>query len=266
MDNRYLTPGVMTELGKSAEKVAGLPGDFGGIASVLHGLCIHEFLTGMYGVDKVDTETVHLRRAADLLDTVTSRDPRPLDVAREPADRLATNCRGFAVLTVAMLRAHGVPARARCGFGGYFTPGLFEDHWVVEYYEDGRWKRGDAQIDPVQRTTFKIDFDLADLPAGKFLTGGEAWELFRRGGADPAKFGLSSIHEGGDWWIAGNLVRDVAALDNAESLPWDCWDPMPKPNESFDFALFDRMAAGQVPVSVPGTVYSAARDRLEPFT
>src|ERR1700753_3939996 len=142
MDSKYLTPGVMT----SAESASGAPGDFREIAGVLHGLCIHEFLIGMYGVDKVDTETVHLRRASDLLDVVFSRDPRPLDVAREPADRLATNCRGFTVLAVAMLRANGVPARARCGFGAYFKDGFFEDHWVVEYFDEGRWKRGDAQI------------------------------------------------------------------------------------------------------------------------
>jgi hypothetical protein len=265
MDTRYLTPGVMTELGKSAESVAGLPGDFGGIAEVVQGLCIHEFLGEMYGVDKMDRETVHLRRASDLLDTVVSRDPRPLGVAREPGERVATNCRGYTVLAVAMLRGHGVPARARCGFGAYFTPGFFEDHWVVEYYDDGRWKRGDAQIDDVVRKNFGIDFDPADLPPGKFLTGGEAWELCRSGRADPDKFGLSNIPEAGDWWIAGNLVRDVAALDNAEALPWDCWDPMPKPHEPFDAELFDRMAAGKVPVSVPSSVFSAVRQRMEPF-
>jgi transglutaminase-like putative cysteine protease len=55
---------------------------------VLHGLCINEFLIGMYGVDEVDN-----------------------------GDRLAANCRGFTVLATAMLRAHGVPARARCGSG-----------------------------------------------------------------------------------------------------------------------------------------------------
>jgi Transglutaminase-like superfamily len=257
MESKYLAPGVMTTLGRS---VAGLPGDFGGIAAVLHGLCIHEFLIGMYGVDKVDTSTVHVRRASGLLDTVVSRDPRPLDVAREPGERLATNCRGFTVLAVAMLRAHGVPARARCGFGGYFTAGYWEDHWVVEYYEDGRWKRGDPQIDAVQRAAFTIDFDLADLPSGAFLTGGEAWEMFRRGSADPATFGLSN-HAGGDWWIAGNLVRDLAALDNVEALPWDCWDPMPKPDASFDYEIFDHLDATEV----PDTVYNAVRDRVETF-
>jgi hypothetical protein len=265
MESTHLTPGVMTALGSWAERTAELPGNFGGIAEALHGLCIHEFMIGMYGVDKMDKETVHLRRASDLLDTILARDPRPLGVAREPAERLATNCRGFTVLATAFLRAHGVPARARCGFGAYFGPGFFVDHWVVEYYEDGRWKRGDAQIDALQRETFHIDLDLSDLPPGAFLTGGEAWELFRRGEADPNRFGLQSADEAGDWWIAGNLVRDIAAMDDVEALPWDCWEPMPEPEESFDYALFDRMAAGQVPVNVPPTVWNAVRKREEPF-
>jgi hypothetical protein len=239
MESKYLVPGVMTKLS-----------DFRGIAAGLHRLYVHEFLIGLYGIDKVDTSTVHIRRASELL-----------AAARGPGDRVATNCRGFTVLAVAMLRAQGVPARARCGFGGYFSPGFWVDHWVVEYYEDGRWKRGDAQLDAVQLAEFKIDFDPADLPEGRFLTGGEAWELFRRGEADPGRFGLDG-QGAGDWWIAGNLVRDLAAMGNVEALPWDCWDPMPAPGASFDYAVFDRMET----TTVPDTVYNAVRDRVEAFT
>ena len=267
MQNRYLTPAVMTDLGRHAESVARLPSTFAGIAEVLHGVCIHEFLGDMYGVtlSDADKQTVHLRRATDILDAIGARDARPLDVVREAEGRVATNCRGYTVLAVAMLRAHGVPARARCGFGAYFTPDFFEDHWVVEYFEDGRWKRGDAQIDDVQHPKFGIGFDLADLPEGQFLTGGEAWLLTRRGEADPKKFGLSGMGESGDWWIAGNLVRDVAALNNVETLPWDCWAPMPTPDDAVDVDLFDRMTAGQVPVTVPDQVFNAVRQQVEPL-
>src|SRR5258708_26570766 len=31
-----------------------------------------------------------------------------------------------------MLRAKGIAARVRCGFGSYFNPGYFEDHVVCE--------------------------------------------------------------------------------------------------------------------------------------
>jgi len=50
-----------------------------------------------------------------------------------------------------VLRAAGVPARARCGFGGYFRPGWFEDHWVAEYWntdEHGaHWIAGNLRLD-----------------------------------------------------------------------------------------------------------------------
>lgn len=62
-------------------------------------------------------------------------------------------CRHSNVLLAAMLRTQGVPARARCGFAGYFTPGKFEDHWVCEYWDaaEKRWILVDAQIDALQR-------------------------------------------------------------------------------------------------------------------
>src|SRR5206468_8290215 len=57
---------------------------------------------------------------------------------------------------------------------------------------------------------------------------------------------LPILKEAGYWWIAGNLVRDAAALRNVELLPWDVWGAMPKPDEEIDpdrVALFDRLAA-----------------------
>ena len=67
---------------------------------------------------------MHLRPVAALLGQLMAGDGRPLTAAREPAARLAGNCRHFTVLAVAMLRAQGTPARARCGFGGYFGTGV----------------------------------------------------------------------------------------------------------------------------------------------
>lgn len=56
----------------------------------------------------------------------------PLTQPRAPEQRVAGNCRHFSVLAVSMFRAQGVPARARCGFGGYFGTNTFEDHRVCE--------------------------------------------------------------------------------------------------------------------------------------
>ena len=58
---------------------------------MLHGLVIHEHMTGGYGVTLADADrwTVHVRPAADLLAEIVARDPRPLDQARSPAGAAA---------------------------------------------------------------------------------------------------------------------------------------------------------------------------------
>ncbi|HEU5416454.1 MAG TPA: transglutaminase-like domain-containing protein [Streptosporangiaceae bacterium] len=245
----YTEPGRMTSAGQYAALLEPLPSDIGGLAEVAHGLVVHEHMAQGYGLTLTDSDraTVHLRHVDQLLGQIIARDGRPLSVAREPAGRVAGNCRHFTVLTVAALRAHGIPARARCGFGGYFGTSMFEDHWVCEYWnaDQQRWILADAQIDDVQREWFPIDFDLTDVPRDRFVIAGQAWAQYRAGTVDPDDYGLSIIKESGDWWIAGNLMRDAAALLNIELLPWDCWGIMPTPADHIseaDGALFDELA------------------------
>ncbi|MCA2213027.1 transglutaminase domain-containing protein [Jidongwangia harbinensis] len=281
----YTEPGLLTFAGKYESLFDGLPGDVAGLARVAQGLLIHEFLAHEYGVTLTDESraTVHLRPVEAILDAVVSVDDRPLDQARPPERRVASNCRGFTVLTVAMLRARGVPARARCGFGNYFGgDGFHEDHWVAEWYDAGqdRWRLADAQLDEKQRGLFSITFDVTDVPRDRFVVAGDAWTRYRSGAADPDRFGLSSINEAGAWWIAGNLARDAAALTGVEVLPWDCWGVMPEPTDPVDEALFDRLAEltrepsvdelsrflrDDERVRVPDTVRNALRQRQEPL-
>jgi hypothetical protein len=278
----------MTAPGSYQPRLADLPRGVGAIASVAHGLVIHEHMTGAYGVTLTAERraTVHVRPVAGLLERIVAEDASPFTTPREPARRLAGNCRHFTVLAVAALREQGTPARARCGFGGYFGSGMFEDHWVCEYWDEAarRWILADAQIDDVQLKMFDVDFDLTDVPRDRFLVAGDAWRLCRSGDADPAKFGLSLLNEAGCWWIAANLLRDVAALNDMEMLPWDVWGAMPAPDEPIDgehLALFDQLAdltrdpdvafadltaayAGDDRLRVPDTVYNAVLNRVEP--
>ena len=276
----------MTSPGQYAALVEDLPRDIAALAAVGQGLLVHEFMAADYGapLSEADRATVHIRPAEQWLAQIVARDDRPLQTAREPAGRLAANCRHFTVLMVTLLRAQGVPARARCGFGAYFGTEVFEDHWVCEYWnrDQARWVLVDAQIDDVQRGWFPISFDVTDVPRDQFLVAGQAWDQVRAGAADPDQFGLSEIKEFGDWWIAANLMRDASALLNLELLPWDCWGAMPKPGQPIGAelaTLFDRLARlTQAPddsraelqelcrddrLRVPPVVYSAARDRPE---
>jgi hypothetical protein len=41
---------------------------------------------------------------------------------------------------------------------------------------------------------------------------------------------------------AGNLVRDIVALNNGEMLPWDIWGAMRQHDSELDLAFFDRLA------------------------
>jgi hypothetical protein len=109
MSSFYTQPGVMTSLGRHSARAGDLPGDAAGVARIVQGLMIHEFWLDGYGVTMTGEErdTVNLRRVEQLLDAILARDDRPLDVAREPAARIATNCRGFTVMAVAVLRARG---------------------------------------------------------------------------------------------------------------------------------------------------------------
>jgi hypothetical protein len=148
---------------------------------------------------------------------------------------------------VALLRGKAVPARARYGFGLYFNPPNAEEHTITEYWNDAqaRWMLVDVQFDEVWREQLKIDHDVLDVPRDRFLVAGDAWSRCRSGQADTSKFGIFVGDMRGLWFIAAELVRDMAALNKMEMLPWDIWGGMPKPNEELDpkqLTFFDRVA------------------------
>lgn len=281
----YRRPAMMTSGGGHACMLDAVPRDQAGMARVVQGLLLHEHWAPAYGVTLSDERRreSHIRPASLMLDRLLADDGQPLSVARPVEARLVGVCRHFTVLLVTMLRAQGVPARARCGFGSYFNPGHFEDHWVCEYWDgaDGRWILVDAQIDEVQRAKLKPDFDLLDVPRDRFVIAGDAWARCRAGDADPSTFGIFDMR--GLWFIAGNLMRDLAALNNMEMLPWDIWGAMTRPHEPLGddrLVLFDRLSSvtrapdaafaelcrlyeGDQDLRVPATVFNAVLNRPE---
>ncbi len=82
--------------------------------------------------------------------------------------------------------------------------------------------------------------------ATAFVIAGDAWQMCRSGRADPARFGLTFINESGLWFIAQNLLRDLASLNRMEMLPWDVWGSMREPEVPLsddDLSLYDQAAA-----------------------
>ena len=276
----YRTPVALSDPGSQAALFDDLPRSPERLAVVIQGLLMHQHVASTYPVSLSPTqiEQAHVRAVEEMLAAIAAHDARPLHTARPAGERQVGVCRHFTLMHVAMLRHHGVPARARCGFAAYFSNGKYVDHWVTEYWDETRsaWVLFDAQLDAHQRALFKIAFDPADVPRELFLVAGDCWRLCRTGKADPMDFGILDLF--GWWMIAGNVVRDIAALNNHEMLPWDCWAPMPRPDEAPDFTLFDRLAALSCEpdthadalrtvyastLAVPPQVMNAVRDRIE---
>ncbi len=245
----YSQPSTTTVVGRYRSQIEKLPGDVASLTALTHALVVHEHMAPAYGVvlSDEDRSSVQHRSIEQLLDHIMSRDDRTLDHPRAAAKRVPGNCWHFVTLLVAMLRVHGTPARARCGFANYFNQSIFEDHWVCEYWhaEQQRWILVDAQIDEMQRVLFAIDFDPLDVPREHFLVAGQAWARCRAGTADPEAFGLSITKRFGSWYVASNLMRDAAALQGMEMLPDDTWAAMPGPDQPVGdelAALFDYLA------------------------
>jgi hypothetical protein len=217
----YGVPAPMTDLSVLDGRLGTLPADIPSLVQMLQGLLVHIFWAERYGLNLNDERKaeVNLRPAARRFARLFELDPSPLTVSRPFERKLVSNCRDFTLMLVALLRRQGIPARARCGFGTYFTPGHYEDHWVAEVWDGGRWRWVDAQLDALQCQVLQISFDPLDLPPGAFVTGGQAWQRCRAGRADPDTFG---IFEWKGWdFIRGDLFRDLLAFDRFEILPWD---------------------------------------------
>ena len=243
----YAKPGPLSELGAHAARARELPGGLAELCRVVQGLVVHPFLAHLYGLapGAVRHAELELRPVAAMLDRALALDPQPLAVTRPPERRLVGNCRHFTLLLCSLLRARGVPARARCGFGAWFEPAQFTDHWVCEVWDEARaaWRLVDAQFDAIQREAFRLPFDPLDVPRSQFVVAGEAWQRCRSGGADPRDFGIMDLR--GLWFVRGNVVRDLAAFAKRELLPWDGWGLMADQHESdaAELALLDRAAA-----------------------
>ena len=254
-DLTYFTqPGPMTDPGPYAKLFDGLPADIGELCKIVQGTTVHIFWAERYGIN-LTTERqaeVQLRTIQRRLAQTLELDPRPLTDVRSLENKIVGNCRDFSVLLVSILRHQGVPARARCGFGAYFLPNHYEDHWIVEYWNSGqkRWILVDAQLDAFQREVLKVPFNPLDVPRDQFIVGGKAWQMCRSGLDNPDHFGIFDMH--GLGFVRGDFIRDVASLNKVELLPWDCWGIIEslKLDDPDELALLDQLAeltSGDVP-------------------
>ena len=245
-DIAYDTPGELTVIAPElAPQLADLPTDAIELCRVAQSLVLSPEGANALGLSEDRVAEKSIRSANEILTTLVALDPTHLVATRRLEHRVVGTCRHFTIMSCALLRYRGIAARARCGFATYFVPGKYVDHWIVECRDPSgtRWVRIDSEMLGLPVVTAP-----EDLAPGEFLTGGEAWRWCRDGGVDPMSFGVHGVaHAWGIGEIRGNAIRDLAALNKLEMLPWDEWGRMDasyrgETGPDFD-ALIDTVAA-----------------------
>jgi hypothetical protein len=117
----YPNSGKMMSPGSHRVLVDALPNDGGEVARTAQGIAIHEHTPHAYGFQipeerKSESHTWTMER---MLDRVLALDDQLLRVARPAEKQLVGVCDHFMKFFVGFLRAHGIPARGRYGFGSY---------------------------------------------------------------------------------------------------------------------------------------------------
>ncbi len=226
-----INPAVLQDVGRTPEE----------ICTPAHGLVIQPTAAQALGLAPERFAENQIRPVAELIRALLSLDSSPLRVPREPERRVVGTCRHFAVLSCALLRHGGIASRVRCGFATYFQPGQGLDHWITEYWNDDevRWVRVDSEIFGQSVLTHP-----ENLSAAEFLSGGEAWNAYRRGAIDASTFGVYGTENWGPGEIRGNAVKDLAALNKVETLPWDEWGRMTQAYNGETGADYDELLDG----------------------
>ena len=279
----YKKSNPLSDIKRYSDKIQVRPNDVGALVKFTQNIIIHDMWLERYGVklspDRVCQQSTPSME--DILELALQLKPGPFSMERSPSEKVIACCREYTTLLCALLRMMDIPARARCGFATYLAKdGYYEDHWICEFWNGTRWQMIDPQIDDFQLNSIRtyantnkdvrsgyremlLSLDPMDLKENDFISSAKAWRECRNQQANPITFGISadpkmyklkSLY--GMWFIRGNLLRDFAALNKVELLPflsglernndyWSSWRLISMKDEeltSYDWELMDHIA------------------------
>jgi transglutaminase-like putative cysteine protease len=229
----YAAQSQVTDPGNFTARVLQVPATLPAMRRAAQQLVFHYRGGGDFAENGIAAERIgeiDTRYARDMLARIFELSDLPLTAQRSPRQRIVGCCRDFTVLFLAIARAHGMPARARVGFGAYLDADWNLDHAIAEVWDaaEGRWRFVDPQLsDDHTDPSTGAQVDPQDLTGAQFLTGAAAWLACRSGAADPERF-IVGTDFGQPWakgwsWLRHNLVLDLAALARHEMVLWDNW-------------------------------------------
>ncbi len=229
VDHAMHTP--YSDPGDFASLVMALPIDPGELSAVARNVIVHYRASG-HELPEDTREEVNSRWVERILAADQGRHPWPLDRPRDVTSRVQGCCRDHTLFCVATLRAHGVPARSRVGFAGYFVEGWHHDHVIVEAWLEGRWRRFDSEIEE-PTSSLPAPTDMApESPGGSgFVTAAQAWTAHRRGDIDPEVYGVDPNVPvfRGPRFVFDEVIYEVAHRFGDELLLWDAWGRIGEP-------------------------------------
>lgn len=182
-------------------------------------------------------ENERFHTAGSIIHELLRRDPN-YSLNRKTKDKLHLCCREQSILLASILKAKGIPARARSGFAAYLSDGTVGfDHWITEWYDEksGRWVLTDADC-----CEEKIDFNPFDFSHDKFIFGAQAYIELRKGtlkteqirhASNPPTFGMKAALWG--------MFFDFHSLMNDEIFFWH----KPRYLEQCNYLLSDEQYA-----------------------
>lgn len=256
----YCEHGIITSPGLYYSLLQKLPVDIIKLCKSINRLTLIDLLPNM-GIVSVPHEhlnDINIRGIEGKLKEIINRDGSNLINLRSDDKLLLGNCRDLSLILCSALRSHRIPARVRSGFGTFFVPGKYFDHWLCEYWNDvkARWIKVDPWMAQVQNKKdalpmelfeglLKLNYNPYDVKNEYFIAGGQAWINCRENGHSSEDYRTYEDHLKGLWFVRDNMIRDLLCLNKLEPLPWDCWGFMGIENnniKSEELVLLDEIA------------------------
>lgn len=223
----------ISDPGRHATTLAALSTDPAELSAVARNLIVHYRASG-HVLPAATCDDINLRWLEAILDADQERHGTRLDEPRRPTERVQGCCRDHTLFCVGALRANGVPARSRVGFGGYFVDGWHHDHVIVEAWIGDRWRRFDPEIEqPRPGLPSPMDLGFGDVDGAGFVTAAQAWAAHRAGRIDADTFGVGPEVPGfrGERFLFDEVIIEVAHRFGDELLLWDAWGRIGQPDE-----------------------------------